>query len=243
MKLLIVTNNSNISSIYRKLIENIVQFSLIFECKSAEDAIFTVLNEQVNLVITEAKLNGHSGFELAHSIYCSKISCLVIIIADNEQCAIEAIKAHAFELIIKPFRPEKFTETLNRALTKISAMKINHEIHKKNTVKIRVNSTSGFNIFDINKLMYCIADGAYTKIFLTDQTEITSCYNIGKIEEILSHHNFSRINRSVIINTKFLNRIERYEYKCWLSGGETETEFDVSRKYMHLLEGRIIKEP
>ncbi len=240
MKLLIVANNHNISSIYRKLIKNIVQFSLIFESKSAEDAIFTVLNEQVNLVVTEAKLNGHSGFELARSIFCSKIPCLVIVIADNEQCAVEAIRAHVFELIIKPFRPEKLTETVRSALLKISAVEVNREIQKKNTVKIRINTTSGFNIFDINKLIYCIADGAYTKIFLTDQTEITSCFNIGKIEEILSYHNFSRINRSVIINTKFLQKIERYQYKCWLSDGKRETEFDVSKKYMPLLDGRII---
>jgi DNA-binding LytR/AlgR family response regulator len=114
-----------------------------------------------------------------------------------------------FDFIVMPLEEDKLRNAIEKAVFHINKyihIKLSQKF--KNNVKIRVNTTNGYRLVNLDSLSYCIADGSYTKIcFSNGKTEFSSYY-LGKIEKTLIDYHFVRISRSVIVNLKKIKKIE-----------------------------------
>ena len=89
--------------------------------------------------------------------------------------------------------------------------------HPKQTgQKLKINTRTGFLLIDFNDILYCEADGNYTKLHLSNGAIEISTKNLGKLEPMLPHQSFKRINRSIIINSKYLYKVDRKKKVCSL---------------------------
>ncbi|HAF27771.1 MAG TPA: hypothetical protein DCG75_01875 [Bacteroidales bacterium] len=52
----------------------------------------------------------------------------------------------------------------------------------------------------IDEILYCMAEGAYTKLYLNNNEEIYDSKILKVVEKTLSNYNFFRINRSYLVN-------------------------------------------
>jgi two-component system LytT family response regulator len=102
--------------------------------------------------------------------------------------------------------------------------------------RLRFTTRSGYSYINLHEIVYLSAEGNYTSIFLSNGKEETITQNLGQIEEELSPKNFFRINRSVIINLKYIARVNRRSKMCHLSVGKTELEFFISPDQIKILE-------
>lgn len=57
------------------------------------------------------------------------------------------------------------------------------------------------------------ADKNYTTIYFKDGSSLLSSTNLGVLEERLRAHSFFRVNRSTLINLRYLNRFKVYYHK------------------------------
>ena len=72
------------------------------------------------------------------------------------------------------------------------------------------------------ELIFCKASGFYTELYLVrDRVELSSQY-LMKFEEILSPFNFVRVSRSLLINQKFIRKINKADNTIvlWCAGKE-----------------------
>jgi two-component system, LytTR family, response regulator len=237
MKLLIVAENKNIRQIYRKLIEPVLGLTSVLDCSSAEEALFLIFDNNIDLVVTEVNLPGRSGLDLATTLMNAKIDCLFIVLSDNDEFVIRAIRAQVFDYIVKPLKPQQLKSVTEKAVEKISLFKSNQYHIRNKTQKVRINTANGFVMIDINKLIYCKADGAYSNLFLSDGVELYSSYNIGRIEEILTNFKFVRVNRSILLNVRVLKRIEKYKHLCVIDTINGELQLPISKQYITRIEG------
>lgn len=242
MKLLIVAIEQDIRKIYQKMIRRIDASVIITESSSAEEAIFLVLRNQIDLILSETKLPDRSGFELASALFESKLPCKTILIfEDDNDLALEAIRSHCCGYLSKPFSSDRFNKTLSEALGSLEREQLQRNLQNNPIRKIRVNSSHGFWMDDLDQIVYCQSNGAYTQVYMSNKQKYTSSYNLGRIEELLSPFHFMRINRSIIINTRFLDRIDRYDHTCRLMFNDEELKFTLSKTYQNQFEQKQIK--
>ena len=73
--------------------------------------------------------------------------------------------------------------------------------------KIALPNRDGYEFVPVNSILYCAAEGAYTKIVLSDKHSLLISRTLGDIEEMLPGEIFIRIHHSTIVN---LNAVTHY---------------------------------
>ncbi len=84
--------------------------------ESAEEALKLLEKEQFFMVITDARLNGMSGYEFLDRVRTRwpKLPILMITAYATPKLAVEAIKAGAIDYLAKPFAPEELLHAVAR---------------------------------------------------------------------------------------------------------------------------------
>ena len=62
----------------------------------------------------------------------------------------------------------------------------------------------------IDEILFCIADGSYSILYLNDGSKVLVSKCLAKIEELLKNSDFIRCHNSYLVN---VNRIERFNRK------------------------------
>lgn len=233
MNFLIVDSIGQTRNKYRYFIENSVSNSNIIDCLNAEDALFTFFDKGGDIIVCSEKLPFRSGFELASLIKKIKPNIPVIIIADNDNNALQAIKCNVFDILVEPFDLQQFSDSIKLAVDSfkqnIVARQVADEFKLNESMKIQLGLANGYKFVDIDQLVYCLADGAYTNLHFNCGNIELSGYYLGRIEKLLSDYHFVRINRSVLINLKYLKQIDKRKEICELIVNGQSLLFKISR--------------
>jgi two-component system, LytTR family, response regulator len=83
------------------------------------DAHKVILEQKPQLVFLDIKMPDGNGFELLHKLGPRDFQ--VIFVTGFDQYEKEALRAQAFDYVIKPIDLEKFKETLDRVCTRITS--------------------------------------------------------------------------------------------------------------------------
>jgi DNA-binding NtrC family response regulator len=96
---------------------------------SAEDALRFLGEQEVLLVISDARLGGMSGYELLREMRRRWAGLPVIMITAfaTPRLAVEAIQSGAFDYLAKPFAPEELLHVVGRCVER-------HRLMRENTV-------------------------------------------------------------------------------------------------------------
>ncbi|MDA3815922.1 MAG: LytTR family DNA-binding domain-containing protein [Prolixibacteraceae bacterium] len=238
MRLLIVDGISSTREEYIDLVDK-KYLSDVSEANSAEDAAFHILERKPDVIITSDVLSFRSGYELVKLVDELDLGIPVIVISNDTDRAILAINNNAFDFIVKPVSAIRLNNAIDNALNTIKEM-YGHtgRISNIKDVKVKINTTSGFRLIELNKLMYCEAEGTYTKLFFEDGGWYYSTYNLGKIENLIKDYFFIRINRSVLINLSKVKLINKKDELCVLEDG-IRVSFNISKKKIREMEKNL----
>ncbi|MFW5721570.1 MAG: LytR/AlgR family response regulator transcription factor [Bacteroidota bacterium] len=84
---------------------------------------------------------------------------------------------------------------------------------------IIINTAGCSEILWLESIIYCSAEGSYTRIHLNDKRSVLSSKNLVWFERNLHSNHFVRLHRSFIINLKFVSKIYKHESKVSLRNG------------------------
>jgi len=105
--------------------------------------------------------------------------------------------------------------------------------------KIKLKSKKGFILIDPDEIYYCQSDWNYTDLFYGNNQKATLCMTLRKVQELLPEHSFFRINRSTIINLKYLTEVSRQDKVCIMTISGKLVSFPINREHIAELEERI----
>ena len=77
--------------------------------------------------------------------------------------------------------------------------------------KIALPNREGYEFADVASIIYCEAEGAYTKIFMQDNKRVLVSKTLGDIEELLPPELFQRIHHSTLVNISSIAQFSRTE--------------------------------
>ena len=121
-----------------------------WEVGSAEEALLVLAQESFDLVISDINMGGMSGLELVPHVHSISPDSVVLMISgqSNIETAIEALRAGAFDYIMKPFDTRHVEAAVERALKQSSLLK------EKRRYKDQLERLLTLRTAEVNRLAY-----------------------------------------------------------------------------------------
>lgn len=170
------------------------------------------------ILFLDINLGGSSSFSILDSITGAEFDSQVIFITSSKEFSVKAINYCATAgYILKPISSKDLIKAVNMAIYNIEISikleKFEHEQHiqKKYPKFIAISSIDKIEIIKTDDILFCEADGRYTKFHLLNGDIKITCRNLGKYESTLNKLQFFRIHHSYIVNILMINHINKLE--------------------------------
>ncbi|MBI9066866.1 MAG: response regulator transcription factor [Salinivirgaceae bacterium] len=217
--------------------------SIIKSISDSQLAIKHIAIHKPDLVFLDINMPHKSGMNVMSEINELKLPTTVIFITAHLEYLMDALKTNAFDYLVKPLNKQELDETIKRFLDK---SKINstflsesHKPDKHSESKIIIRNSYRSLVLTTKDVIYVNADGCYSNVYLTKKKTETISKNIGQIEKYFNENSFFKISRSIIINIKFLTKIDRVKKLVYLTSNETNYELKATKENMISLENLI----
>lgn len=193
---------------------------------SINEAITYINTNKPHVVFLDIQMRGETGFELLEQVTYKNF--LTIFTTGYNEYGIQAIKAGAFDYLLKPIDIDelliaetKIMQYANKTnIIESPALKIYHQ-----GAQIAVKPTD---------IVLMRAQGSYTRIFLIDNQQIMVAKNLRQLADELFDDNFIKVHRSTIINTKYIKSYKPMGNAAIITLINNE-EVSVSRSFKSLL--------
>jgi len=200
------------------------------------EAIEKIKQHNPELLFVDVEMPEMSGFELVSQLHEANLRPHIVFVTGYSQYAIKAIKAGAFDFLLKPVDIDELREMAERLLNKSDRQLNKQEPQHGQVDRVRFNTRSGFKLVDPADILYCEADGAYTIVHLKDGSEITESTYLSVVEKKLPNGNFIRISRSFLVNISYIESFDRKSHELHLSCAESEISLRVPRSFVKHLD-------
>ncbi len=218
MRVLLIDNEVNIRVGLREMLHAYCsEISAIHEADSVMSGINAIALYNPDVVFLDVELDDGTGFDLLSQL--QTYSFQLIFITAHDKYAINAFKFSAMDFLLKPVDPTELQRTVTRAYHNIKQdpgkqlallleqMKNKNE-HPKKIVLKDIHKTYYVKIDDI---LYCEADGIYTKFVLSDHQNILVSKNLKEYEGLLEPLGFVRTHHSFLVNPDKIRLFDKSE--------------------------------
>ena len=233
---LIVDDEEGARKLLNVLLEETLCFNEIRSAKSVASANTELVQFDPDIIFLDIKMPGKDGFSIIHELELKKKKPGIVFVTAYEQYAIQAIKNHPFDYLLKPVNRKE----LKQCVLKFIESRKNNQIPGgiENSInppehisRIRVNTRNGTVFINPATILFCKADGNYTTINTGDKQHLCSM-NLGKIEEMLPRKGFKRLGRSYIVNFEYIAVLDRKESKITLTRDNESVTIKISRQHL-----------
>lgn len=171
---------------------------VLAEAGSVKEGIKTLGDHSPEIVFLDVQMQDGSGFDLLQGL--TEINFEVIFITGYDGYAIKAIKYSAIDYLLKPLVPDELQAAVSRAIKKRKDFAAQPAPPKPQIKgRIAVPDSEGLKVIELNKIIYCKAEGNYTQFVLTDQRKILVCKTLKEYDTALPP-TFIRIHSAYLIN-------------------------------------------
>jgi len=116
------------------LLSNFEEFDILATLDDAEYAIQYIVEAEPDLVFLDIEMPGKTGLEVAKEINRNNLQTKIIFMTAHEHYAIKAIKAEAFDYLLKPIGIDDLKNALERYHSKTQSRFTNREIEIINLI-------------------------------------------------------------------------------------------------------------
>ena len=216
MKILVIDNEPNLRKAIKALLHAFCpEVTAIEEAEGVKSGLDKIKNFQPDIVLLDVEMEDGSGFDLMKQVLQPAFQ-LIFVTAHNKY-AIEAFQFSAIDYLLKPVDPEALQKSIQRATTHIRNKDLSRQIEVlmqqlsgKSDYEKRIVLKDIDNIYfvKVTDILYCMAEGTYTKFFFSNNEAILVSRNLKEYESILEPLGFLRTHHSYLANP---NKIKVYD--------------------------------
>lgn len=173
---------------------------------SAQDAVKTVLDGEVDLVFLDIQMPQLNGLEFAKII---PSGCRIVFTTAFDQYAVQGFKVNALDYLLKPVSYDDFLSSVSRAM-KWQEMKRAAEGRDDDPRYLVVKSDYKLIQIPLNEILFIEGLKDYVKIYLAqDHRSVMTLMGLRMLEQYLPPSMFMRVHRSYMVNLTRIRVIER----------------------------------
>jgi two-component system LytT family response regulator len=182
-------------------------------CLSAKEGIRAIRKDNPQLIFLDVEMPWMNGFEMLEML--NDIDFFIIFTTAYDKFAAKAFRISAVDYLLKPIDPGELKAAVQKAAEKIQSsigvvniQNLLHNIRQPVQLqKIALPNREGYEFVLVSSILYCSADGSYTRIVLNDRRTLLVSKALGDIEEMLPPEIFIRVHHSSMVN---VNAIIQY---------------------------------
>src|SRR6476661_893458 len=212
LRVLIVDDEAFARQRLRRLLTEQPDVEVVGEAANGREAIALITTHDPDVVLLDVQMPRVDGFGVLRGL--DGPAPLVIFVTAFDEHAVSAFNVHAFDYILKPVEPARFSDAIERARAQIAQSTI-AERHAK-----------------------LVAFGNYARLHTGPRTHLIR-ETMATLERALDVRRFARIHRSTIVNLDRVRQMDLWgsgDYMVRLADG---TQLKLSRWYRDRLEARL----
>lgn len=217
MKALIIDNEKSIRDGLREMLttfcENVKE---IHEETGVEKGIEAIYHHKPDIVFLDVEMNDGTGFDLLRKL--PQVNFGVVFITAHDKYAVEAFRFSAIDFLLKPIDRTELVASVERVAQYRKNTDLTRQLQvlqesmgtlKNSDKKIVLKDSESFHFVNVNDIIRCEADGAYTKFVISGAKKILISKVLKEYEELLGAYNFVRVHHSHLVNTQQIVRFDR----------------------------------
>ncbi|MGH2645161.1 MAG: LytR/AlgR family response regulator transcription factor, partial [Chitinophagaceae bacterium] len=145
---------------------------------SVKKAVDVIKETEPDVLFLDIEMPPHKGFEVLEKF--PEVSFDVIFITAHEEYALQAIKFAALDYLLKPINIDEVKAALKKVkprtkgqTNELAAILKEYLKDKEQSFsKIVIPSNDGYNVIDLDNIVYCEACDSYTKIHTNENGKV-----------------------------------------------------------------------
>lgn len=203
----------NIDILKKILEKHCEEVEVVGTATTVKKTVELIRETSPDVLFLDIEMPPQKGFEVLEQF--PTVNFDVIFITAHEEYALQAIKFAALDYLLKPISiPEvqaalkKVNRHRNGRSNELAAILKEYLRDKEESFsKIVIPSNDGYNVIDLNDIIYCEACDSYTKIH-TDEPKVHLISKpLKEYDELLSDKGFYRVHKSYLVNVNHIRKI------------------------------------
>lgn len=234
----------------RILLRNESDVEVVAECINGAEAVAQMDQLSPDLLFLDVQMPELDGFEVLQNIPAEKLP-VVIFTTAFDQHAVRAFDAHALDYLLKPFKPARFKEAVQRARDHLAQRQAGSgargllELLAERSVgqqlkRLAIKNDSKITFVAVADIDSIESAGNYVVIHVGKENHILR-ETMTNLEARLPGNNFLRISRAAIVNLDHVRELQplfRGESVVVLRDGRTIPATRSLREIQEQMEGR-----
>jgi two-component system LytT family response regulator len=207
MKILLVDNETEVRGLLKDMIAAVAPgMHTIEEADGVVTGLQKIRTIQPDIVFLDVEMDDGTGFDLMQKI--PSPSFQLIFTTAHNQYAVQAFKCSAIDYLLKPVDFTELENALQRAAGNISGHTLNRQMEillqqlssKNNDKQIVLKDSEASYFVKVSDILYCEAEGSYTKFYFAAENPIIISKNLSTYEDLLGTYGFIRTHHSYLVN-------------------------------------------
>lgn len=194
MKSIIVDDNKMARMALKQLVSQLSELELVAECSDASEALESLNNTQVDLLLLDIEMPGMSGLDLIRKL--GNRRPLIIFTTAKKDYAVEAFELNVVDYLVKPLSFPRFRQAIEKAQEVMDSNKEEVKVEEQGFVFVKDNGV--LKRISIDDILFLEAMGDYVKVHTSQKFHVVHA-TLKSIEEKLPVSKFIRVHRSYIV--------------------------------------------
>ncbi len=205
----------------RLLLSEATDVEIIGESADGFAAVEQIHSSKPDLVFLDVQMPEMDGFEVLRRIPKTLLP-VVIFTTAYDQHALRAFEANALDYLLKPFKPSRFAEAIQRArdmiANKQAGLAVSHargllalldqaQQPATQLTRLAVKSPGKLTFVEVDRIEAIEAAGKYAVVHVGRENHVVR-ETMSSLETSLSAQRFLRISRSVIVNIEQIQELQ-----------------------------------
>lgn len=215
MKALIIDDEQKARDVLEHLVLKLcTHITEVFTASCLKEGVDIIKKDRPKIVFLDIEMPVHSGLEIVDFFKGEKMDFHIIFTTAYNKYAIDAFKISAIDYLLKPIDDNELIAATKKAeaLLKKEDYEAKLEQLKKAFNQLALNKIAlevpkGISFVSVDDIILFEADGAYTKVHLTNgKTELITKNLKHFTEQLKDNDLFYKPHRSYFINLKFMEK-------------------------------------
>lgn len=191
---------------------------VVGECGDGFEAVDQILATKPHLVFLDVQMPDMDGFEVLRRVPQALLP-VVIFTTAHDQHALQAFEVEALDYLLKPFKPARFKNAVQRARDLIAnkdagaaargllALLGQSPAAGTQLTRLAVKTPGKVRFVELDQIQAIEAAGKYAVVHVGKETHALR-ESMGSLESHLPSRRFLRISRSVIVNLDQIHELQ-----------------------------------
>lgn len=225
------------------LLEGESDIEVVGECGDGKSAASAIRSKTPDLVFLDIQLPEMDGFAMIDSIPSERLPAIIFVTA-YDQFALQALRLHAVDYLLKPVERKHLAEALQHFR---NPFRRNDDLRGHMAALLRdlrgnsrvvLKCDGEVLCFKPSEIDWVESAGNYVCVHVGSQTHLLR-ETMNEVEEKLQEHHFARIHRSAIVNLNQIKRLKPQLYGDYIVELRNGSKLTMSRSYRQAVMSRV----